>query len=152
MSDLFYFKIFICMSEEIITYPSEFMNNMNITVVFKENPMYGQLRPIFDEFGYGFVAPELKTIIIDGEVLLGDEFTMDDLKFIEAHEIAHLKLNHNGPRNPKDEMEADLGAYILLKNKGYENAIQTLIDEYEHRHGIEFNEDDIKLIQDRFRF
>ena len=140
------------MSEDVITYPSEFMDGMFITVVFKDNPNYGELERLFDEYGYGFLAPELKTIIIDGEVLLGDEITWDDLKFIEAHEIAHLKLNHKGPRNQKDEMEADLGAYVLLNSKGYSEAIQTLIDEFESRHGIEFNEDDIKLIQDRFRF
>ena len=128
------------------------MDNINITVVFKENPMYGELEKLFNEYGYGFLAPELKTIIIDGEVILSDEFTFDDLKFIEAHEIAHLKLGHKGPRNMKDEMEADLGAYVLLNDKGYVEALNKLLQQFEHRHGIEFDENDLKLISDRFSF
>lgn len=140
-------------NQDFVVYPSEFMDGMNITVIFKENDRYDELRPIFNQYGYGFVAPELRTIIIDGDVFIGDEgLTMDDMRFIEAHEIAHLKLGHNGPRSIKDELEADLGAYVLLKQKGYDKSIQRLIDEFEYRHGIEFNEDLLIKIKDRLRF
>lgn len=140
-------------NQDFAIYPSEFMDGMKITVIFKENDRYDELRPIFDQYGYGFVAPELRTIIVDGEVFIGDEgLTMDDLRFIEAHEISHLKLGHNGPRSMKDELEADLGAYVLLKQKGYTQSIERLIDEFEHRHGIEFSEDLLVKIKDRFHF
>jgi len=140
-------------SQDFVVYPSEFMDGMNITVIFKENDRYNELVPIFEKFGYGFVAPEFKTIIVDGEALIGDDgLTMDDLRFIEAHEISHLKLGHNGPRSMQDELEADLGAYVLLKQKGYDKSIQRLIEEFEYRHGMEFNEDLLDKIKDRFQF
>ena len=73
---------------------------------------------------------------------------MKDLKFIEAHEIAHLILNHNGPRSEKDEIEADLGAYILLKQNNM--STDRLVDEFYNRHGIEFDEELTKKVQSFF--
>ena len=135
-------------NEDIIAYPSSFLPNININVVFKENPNYPQLKSLFEQYGYGFLAPEFKTIFLDGEIFLGDEgLTYDDLKFIEAHEIAHLLLNHNGPRSEKDELEADLGAYLLLKRNGL--STERLTDEFEFRHGMNFDEEMVKSIEDR---
>ncbi len=134
--------------QDIIAYKSSFIPNMNINLVFKENPNYGVMRKIFDQYGYGFLAPECKTIFIDGEIFLGDDgLTMDDMKFIEAHEISHLLLGHNGPRSEKDEIEADLGAYILLKKN--DMSTERLEDEFDSRHGIPFNEDLLNIVKDR---
>jgi Zn-dependent peptidase ImmA (M78 family) len=134
--------------QDIIAYKSSFIPNMNINLVFKENPNYGVMRKIFDQYGYGFLAPELKTIFIDGEIFLGDDgLTMEDMKFIEAHEIAHLLLGHNGPRSEKDEIEADLGAYILLKKN--EMSTDRLEDEFDSRHGMPFSEDLLDMVKDR---
>jgi hypothetical protein len=135
--------------DDMFAYNSQFLPGTQITVVFKENPNYSQLNEFFNDYGYGFYAPEFKTIFIDGEVFLGEDgLTMDDLRFIEAHEISHLILKHNGPRSENDELEADLGAYILLKNKNLPT--DRLIDEFEYRHGIEFSEDLINKIGDKF--
>ena len=134
--------------QDIIAYKSSFIPNMNINLVFKENPNYGVMRKIFDQYGYGFLVPEFKTIFIDGEIFLGDDgLTMDDMKFIEAHEIAHLLLGHNGPRSEKDEIEADLGAYILLKKN--DMSTERLEDEFEERHGTPFSEDLLDMVKDR---
>jgi hypothetical protein len=134
---------------DTFAYDSQFLPGTQITVVFKENPNYGQLNKFFNDYGYGFYVPEFKTIFIDGEVFLGEDgLTMDDLRFIEAHEISHLILNHDGPRSENDELEADLGAYILLKNKNLPT--DRLVDEFEYRHGIEFSEDLINKIGDKF--
>ena len=64
---------------------------------------------------------------------------MNDLRFVEAHEISHLIMNHDGPRSDDDELDADLGAYILLKNNGLDTT--RLEDSFEERHGIEFSKD-----------
>ena len=134
--------------DDLVSFKSSFLPNLNINVIFKENPHYPQIKEIFDMYGYGFLAPEFKTIFIDGEIFLGEEgFSFDDLKFIEAHEVSHLILNHDGPRNEQDEIEADLGAYILLKNKNM--STERLEDEFENRHGIPFSEELLSIVKDR---
>jgi len=134
--------------DDFVSFKSSFLPNLNINVIFKENPHYPQIKEIFDMYGYGFLAPEFKTIFIDGEIFLGEDgFSFDDLKFIEAHEVSHLILNHDGPRNEEDEIEADLGAYILLKNKNM--STERLEDEFENRHGIPFSEELLSIVKDR---
>lgn len=132
-------------NESIISYKSNFHDDLNINLIFKENPNYEQLKEIFSQYGYGFLIPEFKTIIIDGEIFLGENgFTMDDMKFIEAHEIAHFLLGHKGPRSKNDEIEADLGAYILLKKN--KMSTERLEDEFEYRHGVSFSENLLNLL------
>lgn len=134
--------------QDIVAYNSTFVPNISINVVFKENPNYGQMKEIFNQYGYGFLVPEFKTIFLDGENFLGeDSLTWDDLKFIEAHEISHLLLGHNGPRSEQDELEADLGAYILLKKHGL--STDRLESEFEFRHGTPFDEKLTDIVKDR---
>lgn len=137
-------------NNDIIAYKSNFTPNLNINVIFKENPNYGVMKNIFDQYGYGFLAPEFKTIFLDGEVFLGEDgFTLDDMNFIEAHEVSHLILGHNGPRSEKDEIEADLGAYLLLKQ--HNMSTERLEDEFEYRHGIPFSEDLLDMVKNRIK-
>jgi len=127
------------MNDDIITYPSLFNPDINITIIFKENKNYELLEKVFDEYGFGFYSPKHKTIMIDGEIFTDDdELNIDDLRFVEAHEISHLLLNHEGPRSDNDEMDADLGAYILLKKNGIETS--RLEEVFEERHGVKFSE------------
>ena len=136
------------MTDDLIAYPSTFIPNLNINVIFKENPNYPQMREYFDMMGYGFLVPEFKTVFLDGENFIGeDSFTFDDMKFIEAHEVSHLMLGHNGPRSEEDEIEADLGAYILL-NK-HNMSTERLKDEFENRHGVPFSEELLDKVNDR---
>jgi len=127
------------MNQDIITYPSLFDSNVDITLIFKENEKYNLLEKVFEEYGFGFYSPKHNTIIIDGEIFVeNDELNMDDLRFIEAHEISHLIMNHDGPRSDDDEMDADLGAYILLKKHGLDTS--RIEEVFEERHGVEFSE------------
>ena len=112
-----------------------------------DDPLYPQVKPFFDQYGFGFMAPGKNLMIIDGEILVGEDNAKDILKFIEAHEVAHILLKHDGPRNENDEIEADLGAYLLLQDKGYDKPIEMLLNHFKERHGVEFDEsilDDIK--------
>jgi len=134
--------------DDIYAYESHFIPNLNINIIFKGNPNYPLMKEIFNQYGYGFLAPEFRTIFIDGELFLGEDgLTLDDMKFIEAHEVSHLLLNHNGPRSEKDEIEADLGAYLLLKK--HNMSTDRLEEQFENRHGIEFSEDLLDMVKDR---
>ena len=134
---------------EPLSYNSEFLPEITIAVVFGDNPQYEQLSPMFEEYGYGFMVPNKNLVIIDGENIL-ENFNVDILKFIEAHEIAHVILNHDGPRSEDDELDADLGAYLLLKEKGYTNSIKSLLKNFKQRHGIKFEENLLKRVEKLF--
>lgn len=135
-------------NHDLISFKSSFLPNLTINVIFRESPNYTILEKIFNQYGYGFLSTEFNTIFIDGELFLGDSgLTFDDMKFIEAHEIAHLILGHNGPRSVQDEIEADLGAYILLNREGM--STERLKDVFEYRHGVPFTEDLLMMVNDR---
>jgi Zn-dependent peptidase ImmA (M78 family) len=134
---------------EPISYNSEFLPKITIAVVFSDNSQYVKLIPFFEEYGYGFLVPNKNLVVIDGENII-DNFNSDVLKFIEAHEISHILLGHDGPRNQEEEMDADLGAYILLKKKGKEESINHLLDNFEDRHGVKFDESLLKRVKNHF--
>jgi len=134
---------------EPLSYNSEFLPEITVAVVFGDNPQYEQLLPMFDEYGYGFMVPNKNLIVIDGENIL-DNFNVDVLKFIEAHEISHVILGHYGPRSDEEELDADLGAYLLLKEKGYTNSIKSLLKNFKQRHHIKFEEDLLKRVKKLF--
>ena len=132
-----------------LEYTTEFLDDVTVVVVFEEDPLYEQVKEYFNEYGFGFMVPGKNLIIIDGEILAGQPDAKSLLKFIEAHEVTHVLLSHEGPRNAKDELEADLGAYILLQDKGYYESIRTLLDHFQERHGVEFDESMLDNIKDR---
>ena len=136
------------MEQDIISYQSIFLDDVKITVIFKENENYDMLHSLFEKYGFGFYHPKTKTIIIDGELFIDSELDMDDLRFVEAHEIGHLMLGHlGGERYDEDEIDADLAAYLLLKRK--ELSTKRLTDTFEERHGIKFTIDLIDKFKDR---
>lgn len=124
---------------EPLTFKSQFNPNISIIILLSENPQYNEIKPIFEEFGYGFMVPYQNLIIIDGEHFI-DNLDKNVLLFIEAHEIAHFILEHNKERNENDELDADLGAYLLLKTINAKDSIDILLENFEERHGICFNE------------
>jgi Zn-dependent peptidase ImmA (M78 family) len=136
------------MEQDIISYQSIFLDDVRITVIFKENENYDMLHSLFEKYGFGFYHPKTKTIIIDGELFIDSELDMDDLRFVEAHEIGHLMLGHSGgERYDEDEIDADLAAYLLLVRKGL--STKRLTDTFEERHGIKFTIDLIDKFKDR---
>ncbi len=132
-----------------LTYNSEFLPEVTISVVFKEHPQYEKLSPLFDNFGYGFMVPNKNMVIVDGEIF-DERFSSDVLKFIEAHEISHIILNHNGPRNEDEELDADLGAYLLLKSINRNDSIKVLLKNFKSRHGVKFDENLLERVENSF--
>ena len=124
---------------EPLIYNSEFLPSVQIAVVFEENPQYDDLRQFFQDYGYGFMVPGKNLVIIDGEQLVSGRGS-EVLKFIEAHEISHIIMGHDGPRSEDDEIDADLGAYILLSQSGKTESIKTLLKQFKNRHGVKFEE------------
>ena len=135
--------------ETQIEYRSEFLNDVTVVVVFNDDPLYSQVKGFFEQYGFGFMVPGQNLMIIDGEILVGEPDAKDILKFIEAHEVTHVLLGHDGPRNENDEIEADLGAYLLLQDKGYDKPIEILLNHFKERHGVDFNKEMLKDIEDK---
>jgi len=128
------------MGQDIISYQSIFLNDVNISIIFKENENYDMMTRLFDKYGFGFYYPKTKTIMIDGELFVDTDLTFDDLRFVEAHEVSHLILGHTGGnRYDEDEIDADLMAYLLLKKQGL--STDRLTSTFKERHGIEFTKD-----------
>jgi Zn-dependent peptidase ImmA (M78 family) len=130
-----------------LLYKSIFKPDINILVAFKNYENYKILKPLFNKYGYGFYSPEDKIIILNGERFINSNLDFKDLKFVEAHEITHLLLGHTGPYSEEDEMDADLGAYILLKNKKL--STDRLVNEFENRHGVPFTEELLERVKNR---
>jgi hypothetical protein len=135
--------------ETQIEYRSEFLNDVSVVVVFNNDPLYSQVKGFFEQYGFGFMVPGQNLMIIDGEILVGEPDAKNILKFIEAHEVTHVLLGHDGPRNENDEIEADLGAYLLLQDKGYDKPIEILLNHFKERHGVDFNKEMLKDIEDK---
>jgi hypothetical protein len=133
----------------IQTYKSEFLPEIVILIVTNDSDYYETLKPKFDELGYGFMSPDNNVIFVDGEQLIEMGADPNLFKFIEAHEVSHHLLGHDGPRSEDDEIEADLGAYILLKNHGYTDSIKLLIKNFKFRHGVKFDESLLEKVKNR---
>ena len=115
-------------------YNSEFYDSVVIAILGSGDYQYQTLVPLFNEYGYGFVAPNQKLVFIDG----GKGLSKNTLKWIEAHEVAHIILGHKREKNANDEIEADTLAHKLLVGYGYHKAAQLVKNKFVERHGIEF--------------
>ena len=133
---------------EDLTYVSDFLPDVVVSVIYKDSDKYHTLKPMFDEYGFGFMVPNQNLIIIDGENIENDND--DTLNFIEAHEVSHILLGHDGPRNEQDEMDADYGAYILLKKYEMKESVEILLDTFFERHNKKFNIKRIKELEYKF--
>lgn len=131
------------------TYKSEFLPDVTIMIVTNEFPHYETLIPSFEELGYGFMVPNKNLIIVDGEQLIKMGSSDGLFKFIEAHEVAHILLGHDGPRDEQEEIEADLGAYLILKKYGYNDSIKLLLRNFKFRHGVKFDDLDLEKVKNR---
>jgi Zn-dependent peptidase ImmA (M78 family) len=112
------------------TYFSEFKSDVAVAILGKDDYRYEVMKPLFEQCGFGFADTNSGCVFIDGEVKL----SKDELKWVEAHEVAHIMLKHTKDRNDDDEMSADMFAIILLLDKGYSKAAQLVEDKFEERH------------------
>jgi hypothetical protein len=118
------------------TFFSEFANGQNkdiaVGIITKDDSRYEFLKPLFEEYGYGFTDTKIGCIFIDGEAGLSEA----ELKWVEAHEVAHINLKHKmGERNADDEYTADLHAKLYLWKHGYKEAAGLIDKHLNERHG-----------------
>jgi hypothetical protein len=116
------------------TYFSEFRSDIAVAILGKDDYQYDVLKPLFDICGFGFAETSSGCVFIDGEVKL----SKDELRWVEAHEVAHILLKHKKERNDLDEIEADTKAISLLTERGYTKAAQLVKDKFKERHKVEF--------------
>lgn len=133
-----------------ISFQSKFLPGVIISVIWKEYSGYKKLKPLFKEYGFGFMVPKQNLVIIDGEQIPESQDDMPYIYFIEAHEIAHIILNHDGPRNEQDELDADYGAYILLNKHGMNKSVKLLLDTFNERHNKKFDINRVKELENYF--
>jgi len=118
------------------TFFSEFANGQNkdiaVGIITKDDSRYEFLKPLFEEYGYGFTDTKIGCVFIDGEAGLNEA----ELKWVEAHEVAHINLKHKmGERNADDEYTADLHAKLYLWKHGYKEAAGLIDKHLNERHG-----------------
>ena len=78
---------------------SEFDNDVLVNIIGKDDFRYDVVKPIFEQFGFGFMVPTDYVVLIDGE----QKLSKDVLKWIEAHEVAHFMLGHGLTKNNSAE-------------------------------------------------
>lgn len=104
---------------------SEFSSDVPIAIIDRDDDRYSLLKPLFEIYGYGFVDMKSSIVFIDGGVGLDS----DELKWVEAHEVAHILSGS------VDEMETDLMAYGMLLDRGYHRSAELVLEHLE-RHSI----------------
>lgn len=131
------------------TYKSNFISEeVYVSIIYPEDQNYFLLVPFFKKYGFGFLAPESNLIVIDGSIV--SEFGDSIIQVIESHEVAHIKLGHNKETSSEEELDADLGAYLILKSFGLEESISLLLQNFELRHGIQFKEEMTEKLKNHF--
>jgi Zn-dependent peptidase ImmA (M78 family) len=113
------------------TYFSEFKSDVAVAILKKDDYRYEVMKPLFEMCGFGFAETSSGCVFIDGEVKLNK----NELKWVEAHEVAHILLKHTKDRNEKDEFEADSLAHKLLLKAGYDTAAKLVKKHSIERHG-----------------
>jgi len=118
--------------------PSELDASVKVVLVRKDDPIYNKIGHHFSTHGDAFLDVDERTIFIDGETADRENWTRDHFLFVQAHEIAHLRLKHD--RNTADEAYTDYCAVAFLYKKGYKDAAAIGISQFEYRNGITFEE------------
>jgi hypothetical protein len=103
-------------SEGILSFGSRIDPRFKVMVIYKESILYDTVKRSLEDLdnSIGAIMPGQEIIIIDGERLQEEGLTDDHLLAIEAHEIAHEILGHEGERNQAHEEEADELAIQIL--------------------------------------
>ena len=143
--------------QSIVSYNSVINPQYQVFVVFKESEQYPALIEMLTSMNNSIGALWIgtKNIFVDGERVIEEGIDKDQLVAIEAHEIAHSMLNHEGGLNTQSEKEADLLAIALLETFGYRRSAQFIKDRIKELYGIDYtsfekewnesNEEDLSL-------
>jgi hypothetical protein len=115
-------------SEGIISFGSRIDPRFKVLVIYKESPTYDSIKRSLEELdnSIGALVPREGIIIIDGERVEEEGLNDNHLLAIEAHEIAHELLGHEGERNQAHEEDADELAIQILDSFSRKEAADLL--------------------------
>jgi len=119
--------------------PSELDASVKVIITRKGDGLYEKVSHHFSTHGDAVLDPQRRKIYIDGETADNENWTQDHFLFVQAHEIAHLRLKHT-PGSKDIEAEADFYAICHLLEKGHEEAARVGISQFEFRNGLTFDE------------
>ena len=109
----------------IISGKSKIDKSFKMFIVYPECGDYNTVfKPLFTSHGIGFLIPGKKQMYIDGVQM--ENLTKDHFLAIQAHEISHYKLKHEGNYSEENELEADVEGYKILVDMNHKKAAQIL--------------------------
>lgn len=102
--------------EGIVSFGSRIDPRFKVLVIYKESVAYSLVKSSLADLdnSIGALMPGQEIILIDGERVNEEGLSDNHLLAIEAHEIAHEMLGHEGERNQDHEEEADELAIKIL--------------------------------------
>lgn len=102
--------------EGIVSFGSRIDSRFKVLVIYKESVAYSLVKSSLADLdnSIGALMPGQEIILIDGERVNEEGLSDNHLLAIEAHEIAHEMLGHEGERNQDHEEEADVLAIKIL--------------------------------------
>ena len=102
--------------EGIVSFGSRIDSRFKVLVIYKESVAYSLVKSSLADLdnSIGALMPGQEIILIDGERVNEEGLSDNHLLAIEAHEIAHEMLGHEGERNQTHEEEADELAIKIL--------------------------------------
>lgn len=103
---------------------------VTVIIVEKDDKEYNKARMVFDSGTIAFttLGSEVKTMVIDGEVMKEDWFSDDHLLVIMAHELGHIQSNS------EDELTADQTGFDILAARGPSTAVSLYALEIQKRY------------------
>ena len=105
-------------------------SDWNVLTLTDEEISKHDLSKLFERFGDAFADLESRTIVVNGEVFETMGYGEDHVLAVEAHEIAHLKLEHGTDRTERNEREADWFGIRLLESQNFVKAAMLLEERY----------------------
>ncbi len=128
---------------------SKILDGYELIIVYPDDKEYKFFSSLFEIYGLALTDPKSNIVYVDGGAF--DKYNLDNdhLTAIDAHEMAHVILNHGtGELDVIEEIEADYFAVLLLNASGYKDSADILIDEFSGRHGVSFEEVEDKISQE----
>lgn len=100
----------------IVSFGSRIDSRFKVLVIYKESVAYSLVKSSLADLdnSIGALMPGQEIILIDGERVNEEGLSDNHLLAIEAHEIAHEMLGHEGERNQDHEEDADELAIKIL--------------------------------------
>ena len=128
---------------------SKILDGYRLMLVYPDDQEYNVLRPLFSVYGLALTDTHSDIVYVDGGTFDQHNYDNSHLEAIDAHEMAHIILGH-GQKEQSDmeEIEADYFAILMLNAFNYTEAAEILIDDFQPRHGILYEEAEERIDPD----